>query len=91
MNKQECKKYVKRAYKRIIDRNKNLSEENIEHEMKNILEEEMIEYIWYAKIAVHNMKNSGNLEITLKDILTEIDILLMIYPKYKAINTEDKL
>lgn len=91
VNKKECKKYVRKAYKRIIKLNKTINEENIEHEMKKVLEEEITEYIAYSKIAVHNMKKSGNLEITLKDILSEIDILPIIYPKYNAINMANKL
>ncbi len=91
MNKQECKKYIRRAYKRLLDLNKTLNEENIKQEMKNVLEEQMEEYIAYSKISVWNMKNSGNLEITLKDILAEIDILPTIYPKYKAIEVANKL
>lgn len=91
MNKKECKKYVRRAYKRLIEVNKSLDEENIEQEMKNVLEEQMKEYIAYSKIAVRNMKNSGNLEIKLKDILAQIDILPQIYPKYKAIDIANKL
>ncbi len=91
MNKKECKKYVRRAYKRLIEVNKSLDEENIEQEMKNVLEEQMKEYIAYSKIAVRNMKNSGNIEITLKDILAQIDILPKIYPKYKAIDIANKL
>lgn len=91
MNKQECKKYIRKAYKRLLDLNKTLNEENIEQEMKNVLEEQMEEYIAYSKISVWNMKNSGNLEITLKDILAEIDILPTIYPKYKAIEMANKL
>ncbi len=91
MNKKECKKYVRRAYKRLVELNKSLDEENIEQEMKNVLEEQMKEYIAYSKIAVRNMNNSGNLEITLKDILAQIDILPKIYPKYKAIDIANKL
>ncbi len=91
MNKQECKKYVRRAYKRLIKLNKELNEGNIEHEMKKVLEDQIKEYIAYSKIAVRNMKNSGNIEITLKDILAQIDILPKIYPKYKAIDIANKL
>lgn len=91
MNRKECKKYIRKAYKRIQNLKKTLNEENIEQEMKNVLEEEMAEYIAYSKIAVHNMKNSGNLEIRLKDILSEIDILPTIYPQYTAISVANKL
>lgn len=91
MNKQECKKYFKRAYKKLVEHNKSLNAENIEIEMKSILKEEMIEYIAYSKIAVNNMQKSGNVQITLKDLLSQIDILPAIYSKEKAINTANKL
>ncbi|MCI8999635.1 MAG: hypothetical protein HFJ26_01560 [Clostridia bacterium] len=90
MNKQECKKYMRKAYKRVINSNKTLSEENIEIEMKNVLNEEIMEYITYSKIAVHNMIKSGNLKITLKDILAQIDILPTIYSKYNIVDLENK-
>lgn len=91
MNKQECKKYIRKAYKRLISSNKTLNEKNIELEMKNVLNEEIMEYIAYSKIAVHNMRKSGNLKITLKDILAQIDILPTIYSKYNAVNVANKL
>lgn len=91
MNKQECKRYFRKAYKKLIEHNKNLSEENIEMEMKSIINEQMNEYIAYSKIAVNNMKSSGNIEITLKDLLSQIDILPKIYSKEQAINTANKL
>lgn len=91
MNKQECKKYIRKAYKKIIDFNKSLNEQNMEHEMRNVLNEQIEEYIAYSKIAVHNMKHSGNIEITLKDLLSQIDILPKIYPKFDAINASKKL
>ena len=91
MNKLECKRYIKIAYKNLINYNRNISISNIESEMKKVISEQMEEYIAYTKIAVRNMKNSGNLEISLKDILEEIDILLKIYTKDYAINEAKKL
>ncbi|OKZ74218.1 MAG: hypothetical protein BHW00_05295 [Clostridium sp. 26_22] len=91
MNKQECKKYFKKAYKKIIEQNKNLNTKNIEFEMKNVAKEQLTEYIAYSKIAVNNMKSSGNLKITLKDLLAQIDILPKIYSKERAINVANKL
>lgn len=91
MNKQECKKYLKRAYKKIKEHNKNLDIENIEFERKLVVREQMNEYIAYSKIAVYNMIKSGNIEITLKDLLSEIDILPTIYSKEKAIEIAKKL
>lgn len=91
MNKQECKKYLKRAYKKIKNHNKTLDIENIEFEMKTVLREQMNEYVAYSKIAIYNMIKSGNIEITLKDLLSEIDILPTIYSKEKAIEIAKKL
>ncbi|MFR2788057.1 MAG: hypothetical protein ACLTBX_04640 [Clostridia bacterium] len=91
MNKQECKKYLKRAYKKIKEHNKNLDIENIEFEMEMVVREQMNEYIAYSKIAIYNMIKSGNIEITLKDLLSEIDILPTIYSKEKAIEIAKKL
>lgn len=91
MNKQECKKYFKKAYKKIIEQNENLNTNNIEFEMKNVAKEQLTEYIAYSKIAVNNMKSSGNLKITLKDLLAQIDILPKIYSKERAINVANKL
>ena len=51
----------------------------------------MTEYIAYSKIAVNNMKSSGNLKITLKDLLAQIDILPKIYSKEKAIDVANKI
>ena len=91
MNKQECKKYFKKAYKKIIEQNKNLNTKNIEFEMKNIAKEQLTEYIAYSKIAVNNMKSSGNFKITLKDLLAQIDILPKIYSKENAIDVANKI
>ena len=91
MNKQECKKYFKNDYKKIIEQNKNLNTKNIEFEMKNVAKEQLTEYIAYSKIAVNNMKSSGNLKITLKDLLAQIDILPKIYSKENAIDVANKI
>ena len=91
MNKQECKKYLIKAYKRITEQNKNLNTKNIEFEMKNIAKEQLTEYIAYSKIAVNNIKCSGNIQITLKDLLAQIDILPRIYSKENAIDVANKL
>jgi hypothetical protein len=51
----------------------------------------MNEYIAYTKITIKNMKKSGNLNITLKDILEEIDILPKLLSIDDAISTAKKL
>lgn len=91
MDKKDCKKYIKRAYKKIILNKEILNVKSIEHYMKNVTEEQMIEYISYSKIAINNMLNSGNIEITLKDLLGQIDILPQVYTKNDAIFTANKL
>ena len=91
MYKQECKKYLIKAYKKITEQNKNLNTKNIEFEIKNIAKEQLTEYIAYSKIAVNNMNCSGNIQITLKDLLYQIDILPRIYSKENAIDIANKL
>ena len=69
MNKNECKKYLKKAYKQVIAHNKSITPKNIEDEMKKVIDEQGVEYIAYAKIAVDNMKTSDNYVITIKDLI----------------------
>ncbi len=91
MNKQECKKYIKQAYINLVKQNKSLNLDNIEFEMKKVFKMQMLEYIAYSKISMHNIKKSGNLEIKLEDILAQIDILPTIYSKDEAIKVANKL
>ena len=53
MNKQECKKYLKRAYKKIKEQNKSITPSNIEVEMRKQIKAEEEIYIAYSKIALH--------------------------------------
>ncbi len=91
MNKQECKKYIKQAYKNLVKQNKSLNLDNIEFEIKKVFKMQMLEYIAYSKICIRNIKRSGNLEIKLEDILAQIDILPTIYSKDEAIKVANKL
>lgn len=84
MNKIECKKYLRESYKRIIAHNKDITPKNMEIVMRNVINEQIEEYIAYVKIAINNMQNSANKDITLKDLLSEIDILPKIYTSYAA-------
>lgn len=86
MNKSECKKYLRKAYKKVIVHGKDITPKNIEEDMKRILEEQGQEYIAYSKIAVRNIQNSANGTIDLKNLLGEIDILPQIYTKVMAID-----
>lgn len=86
MNKQDCKKYIKRAYKNLINSNKEITPDNMENEMIKEIKKQGSEYIAYSKIAVSNMLNSANSLITLNDLLEEIDVLVKIYPHTPKLN-----
>lgn len=85
MNKIECKKYLKRAFKSIVELNMSLTPENIEREIIKEMGYEKNAIIAYSKIAVYNMQNSGNTEITIDDLTAQIDEVTKLYPKYIAI------
>ena len=86
MNKQDCKKYIKRAYKNLMNSNKEITPDNMEKEMIKEIKKQGSEYIAYSKIAVSNMLNSANSLITLNDLLEEIDVLVKIYPHTPRLN-----
>ena len=86
MNKQDCKKYIKRAYKNLINSNKEITPDTMEKEMIKEIKKQGSEYIAYSKIAVSNMLNSANSLITLNDLLEEIDVLVKIYPHTPKLN-----
>ena len=86
MNKQDCKKYIKRAYKNLINSNKEITPDNMEKEMIKEIKKQGSEYIAYSKIAVSNMLNSANSLITLNDLLEEIDVLVKIYSHTPRLN-----
>ena len=86
MNKQDCKKYIKRAYKNLINSNKEITPDNMEKEMIKEIKKQGSEYIAYSKIAVSNMLNSANSFLTLNDLLEEIDVLVKIYPHTPKLN-----
>ena len=86
MNKQDCKKYIKRAYKNLINSNKEITPDNMEKEMIKEIKKQGSEYIAYSKIAVSNMLNSANSLITLNDLLEEIDVRVKIYPHTPKLN-----
>lgn len=91
MNKVECKKYLKRAYKQVIAHNKSITPRNIEDEMKSVIDEQRLEYIAFAKIAADNMQNCANEDITLRDLINEIDVLPRIYTTLSAIQKAENL
>lgn len=91
MNKVECKKYLRKAYKQVLAHNKSITPKNIEDEMKSAIENESIEYIAFAKIAVSNMQQCANDEIKIEDLVAEIDVLTRIYTEYHAIEKAQNL
>lgn len=85
MNKAECKKFLRKAYKSAIAHNKSITPQNIEDEMKKVIEDEGKIYIAYAKIATYNMNTTANEIITLNDLMEEINFLPKIYTKFSAV------
>lgn len=84
MNKNECKKYIKRAFNRMKIQSKSMTPENIAIEMKREIDNESEIYIAYAKLAMHNLNNSAT-EITAKQLAMQIDVVPQIYNPIDAI------
>lgn len=78
MNKNECKKYIKRAFKEIINIGKSITTENIEIEIMNSINKDADIYVACAKIALYNLQNSAT-EITVEQLIKQIDIIPTIY------------
>ena len=51
MNKNECKKYIRKAFNKVKFQGKDLTPKNLEIEMKNIINNESRIYIAYGKRA----------------------------------------
>lgn len=85
MNKVECKKYIRRAYQQLIAHNKSMTPENIEIELKNVLNEESKIYIAYSKLAMHNLNRSAT-EITAKQLTKQIDVIKKLYSPMDVIS-----
>lgn len=84
MNKQECKKYLKRAYYSLIKQSKSMTPENIAIAMKNEIDYESEIYIAYAKLAMHNLNNSATV-ITANQLAAQIDIIPRIYKQQDVV------
>lgn len=84
MNKSECKRYIKKSIKNILESNKRMTFRNLEIEMNKVMEEKYAEYIAYAKISLHTLQNSAN-EIVPKDVAEEIDSICKLYNKVEII------
>ena len=90
MNKYQCKKYIKKAYCNIKEQNKTLTMENLEIELKKQIEKETGIYIDCAKIALNNLSHSAN-DISAKDLISQLDVILKIYDERQIILKANKL
>jgi len=90
MNKNECKKYINRACCRLLSQNKSMTSENLEIEMKKVINDEADVYIAYGKLAIHNLKKSAT-EITIRELLKQIDVIPKIYNQIDVIIKSKKL
>lgn len=90
MNKNECKKYIKRAYTRMLVESKEMTPRNIAIEMEKEIKDESKVYIAYAKLAMHNLNKSAS-EITSKQLKEQIDVIPNIYSKIEVLSKAEKL
>ena len=90
MNKYQCKKYIKKAYCNIKGQNKTLTIENLEKEIRREIEKEAGIYIDCAKIALNNLSHSAN-DISAKDLIGQVDVILKIYDERKMVLEANKL
>lgn len=90
MNKNECKKYLKRACDNLRIQNKDITLRTLEIEIKKEVDKEVDLYIAYIKIALDFLKSSAN-KITDKDLIEEIDILPKIYSEKEIVEKSEKI
>lgn len=90
MNKYQCKKYIKKAYCNIKEQNKTLTIENLEMEIKRQIEKEAGIYIDCAKIALNNLSHSAN-DISAKDLIEQVDVILRLYNERQIVLEANKL
>lgn len=90
MDKYQCKKYIKKAYCNIKEQNKTLTIENLEKEIRRQIEKDAGIYIDCAKIALNNLSHSAN-DISEKDLIGQVDVILKIYDERQIILKANKL
>ena len=88
MNKSECKKYIKRVFTKI--QTEDITLEDFVRQMEKEITEETSLYIDIAKIGINNLNNSAN-EITVKDLVAQVDVILKIYTNREIILKGSKL
>lgn len=74
MNENECKKYIRRAFKRIESQNKSVTPQSLEMAMLKEINGEKDLYIAYGKIAINNLKHSANI-ITAEELSKQVDVI----------------
>ena len=90
MNKNECKKYIKKAFNSIEAQNKPRTIHNLEKLMKYKINRETELYIAYSKIALYTLLNSGT-DVNLENLFKELEVIPKIYNEIDAIKAAEKL
>lgn len=90
MNKIECKKYIRRAFKKIERQNKSITPQSLELAMLKEINEEKDLYIAYGKIAINNLKHSANI-ITADELSKQVDVIERIYTEIDILTKAKKL
>ena len=90
MNKNECKKYIRRAFSNLKVQSKEISTKNLSFEMDKIINQEKQVYIAYAKMGLYLINNSAN-EITANEIIKENDVIPRIYSLEDVLNKTNTL
>ena len=84
MNKVECKKYIRRAFRKMKNQNKNMTPQNLAIEMEREIKEEALIYMAYGELAMHLLNKSAT-EITAKQLASEVDVIPSIYSNSEII------
>ena len=90
MNKNECKKYMKRAYARLLFYSKTMNPKNLAIEMEREIKNESKVYIAYAKLAMHNLNKSAS-DITAKQLVSEINYISKVYNQLDVMTKSQNL
>lgn len=84
MNKVECKKYIRKALKKISAKNISINEDNLERCMQEVINEESRLYIAYGKMALRILEKSAT-DINSSTLIGELDVIPRLYSDYEII------
>lgn len=84
MNRNECKKYIKRAYNKMKEQKKDMTPDIIAKQMEMEINYDAVVYISYAKVAMHNLNKSAT-EITAYQLQKQVDVLLDLFKESEII------